>query len=82
MPANRDLFVTFDMLRAEGLDARLRVFEGFVELSIAGEAAAFPAPDRLHEAANWLAERALMYYPNSAFVKMWLVLAESAVTLG
>ena len=78
MPMNRDLFVTLDRLRAEGLDARLRVFEGSVEASIDGHAASFASPDELHDAANWLAERALMRYPNSAFVKMWLVLARAA----
>ena len=82
MPTNRDLFVTLDMLRAEGLDATLRIFQGSVEVSVDGHATTFQSPDELHDAANWLAERALMRYPDSAFVKLWLVLANAAEVIG
>ena len=80
LPANRDLFVTLDMLRAEGLNARLRASGGTIEVRLDDHAAVFRSPTDLHAAANWLAECALMHYPDSVLVKVWLFLAKAAAT--
>jgi hypothetical protein len=78
LPMNRDLFVTLEMLRAEGFDASVEFGEGIVKLRLDDHAAVFRAPERIHEAANWLAERVFIDYPESAFVKLWLCVAKAA----
>ena len=80
LPTNRDLFITLDMLRAEGLDARLRASGQTLEVRLDDHAAVFRSPTELHAAANWLAECALMHYPDSVLVKLWLFLAKAAAT--
>ena len=80
LPMDRDLFVTLDMLRAEGLDARLRASGRTLEVCLGDHAAVFRSPAELHAAANWLAECALMNYPDSVLVKVWLFLAKVAAT--
>ena len=81
MPMNRDLLVTCDMLRAEGLNASLRVSEGSVEVRLDDHAAVFQSPRDLRKAANWLAECALMHYPDSEFLKVWLFIAKVAAVM-
>lgn len=80
LPMDRDLFVTLDMLRAEGLDVRLRARGRTLEVRLDDHAAVFRSPAELHAAANWLAECALMNYPDSVLVKVWLFLAKAAAT--
>ena len=81
MPMNRDLLVTFDMLRAEGLNASLHFSEGSVEVRLDDQAAVFQSPRDLRKAANWLAECALMHYPDSEFLKVWLFVAKVAAVM-
>ena len=73
----RDLFATVEMLQAEGLDARVRIGEGMLEVSLGNRIATFRTPD-FRGAANWLAGCACAYYPESCFARLRRFLARSA----
>lgn len=78
MPMNRDLFLTLEMLRAEGLNASLRLRQSGVCVRLDHHVAEFQSPNELRAAANWLAECTLKHYPESEFSKLWLWLLNAA----
>jgi len=73
----RNLFVTVEMLQAGGLTADARFAHGLIEVRLGKHCAMFPA-SKADKAADWLAECALMNYPESDLSKLWLMLARAA----
>ena len=73
----RQLFVTAEMLRADGLDVDARFAHGGIEVRLGKHRATFPA-SKPKRAADWLAECALRNYPESDFSKLWSLLADAA----
>jgi hypothetical protein len=75
---DRDLFITVEMLRAGGLNARVRLDDGAIEVSLERHVAVFRTPD-LGVAADWLAGSALRNYPGSDFAKLRRLLASAVI---
>jgi hypothetical protein len=73
----RDLFVTLEMLRADGLDADVHMARNLLEVRLDGYRATFPASEA-HVAADWLVKCAVTCHPESEFAKLWLMLATAA----
>lgn len=73
----RQLFVTVEMLKADGLSAEARFTHGVIEARLGKHCATFPA-SKPKLAADWLAECAVRNYPESDFSKLWFMLAELA----
>ena len=73
----RQLFVTVEMLQADGLNAHARFANGVIEARLDHHRATFPA-SKPKMAADWLAECALRNYPESAFSELWSLLAAAA----
>lgn len=73
----RQLFVTVEMLRADGLNAEARFAHGVIEARLGKHCATFPA-SKPKLAADWLAECTVRNYPESDFSKLWFMLAELA----
>ena len=73
----RQLFVTVEMLRADGLSVDARFAHGGIEVRLDKHRATFPA-SKPKMAADWLAECALRNYPESDFSKLWSMLASAA----
>ena len=73
----RQLFVTVEMLKADGLSAEARFAHGVIEARLGKHFATFPA-SKPKLAADWLAECTVRNYPESDFSKLWFMLAELA----
>jgi len=73
----RQLFVTAEMLRADGLHAEARFAHGGIEVRLGQHCATFPV-SKPKLAADWLAECALRNHPESDFSKLWSMLADLA----
>ena len=73
----RQLFVTVEMLKADGLSAEARFTRGVIEARLGKHCATFPA-SKPRLAADWLAECTVRNYPESDFSKLWFMLAELA----
>jgi len=73
----RQLFVTVEMLQADGLNAHARFTHGVIKVCMDEHRATFPA-SKPRMAADWLAECAIRNYPEAAFSKLWFMLAEAA----
>jgi hypothetical protein len=73
----RQLFVTVEMLKADGIGAEARFTRGVIEARVGKHFATFPA-SKPKVAADWLAECVVRNYPDAAFSKLWFMLAELA----
>ena len=83
----RSLYATLKMLHADliGIDARLA--HGTLHVSIAGPDPTAPAwaksfaATEMPRAADWLVDRAVSLYPNSALAKVRRLVAEAIAAL-
>lgn len=73
----RELSVTLAMLQQGGLGARAEITNGLIEVHLDEHRAVFLAADS-ELAADWLAECAVMHYPECDLSKVWLMLASVA----
>ena len=73
----RNLFVTVEMLQADGLAADVRFMRGLIEVQVDKHRAMFPA-SQTDKAADWLVACAVMNYPESDLSKLWRMLATAA----
>jgi len=73
----RNLPVTVQMLRVGGLLAYAAIAGDLIEVRLDGHCATFPASAG-HRAADWLAQCAVKYHPESDFSKLWMMLATAA----
>lgn len=73
----RELSVTLEMLRLGGLAASAEITHGVIEVRLGEHRAVFLAADT-ELAADWLAECAVMNYPECDLSKVWLMLASVA----
>lgn len=73
----RDLGTTLGMLQLGGLDASARIADGLIEVYLGEHRAVFLAADP-ELAADWLAECAVMKYPDCDLSKVWMMLVQVA----
>ncbi len=73
----RDLSTTLEMLRLGGLNAGAQITNGLIEVRLGEHHAVFLAADA-ELAADWLAECAVMRYPECDLSKVWLMLVQVA----
>lgn len=73
----RDLPTTLGMLQHGGLEASARIANGLIEVHLGEHQAVFLAADG-ELAADWLAECAVMKYPDCELSKVWMMLVQVA----